>query len=74
MSRISTFAGNDILIHGKISKRHLCNHQRKESFYHYDTMLRGGPSARFHKIVGIGIPSVLNGLSKNPTDTLQRRY
>lgn len=64
MSRMSTLAGNDILIHGKTSKRHLCNRQREESFYHYDTMLRAGLSARFLKIVGIGIPSRFNGLSR----------
>ena len=63
MSRMSTLAGNDILIHGKTSKRHVCNSQREESFYHYDTILRAGLSARFLKIVGIGIPSRFNGLS-----------
>jgi len=64
MIRISIFAGNDILIHGKTLKRHVCNRQSEESLYHYDTMLRAGPSARFLKIVGIGIPPRFNGLSR----------
>ena len=63
MSRISMFAGNDILSHRKTLKRHVCNRQREESFYHYDTMLRSGPSTRFLKSVGICIPPTLNGLS-----------
>jgi|GEM_PF-5716279 len=63
MSRILMFAGNDILNHRKTSKRHECNHQREESYYHYDTMLRGCPSARFLKPVGICIPPRLKGLS-----------
>jgi len=63
MSRISIFAGNDILIHGKTLKRQICNLQGEESFYHRDTMLRSGPSTRFLKSVGICIPSTLNGLS-----------
>ena len=63
MSRISTLAGKGILRHRKTSKRHLCNHRREEPIYHYDTMLRSGPSARFQKIVGICIPPTLNGLS-----------
>ncbi len=53
MSRISTLAGNGILRHGKISKRHVCNRQREESLYHRDTMLRSGSSARFLKPGGI---------------------
>ena len=64
MIRISIFAGNDILIHGKTLKRHVCNRQSEESLYHYDTMLRAGPSARFLKIVGIGILPRFNGLSR----------
>ena len=64
MSRISIFAGNDILIHGKTLKRQICNLQREESYYHRDTMLRGGLSARFLKSVGIGIPPRFNGLSR----------
>ena len=64
MSRISTLAGNGILRQGKTSKRHVCNRQREESLYHRDTMLRGGPSARFLKPGGICIiPLRLNGLS-----------
>jgi len=63
MSRISTFAGNFILRHKKTSKLHVCNHQREEPLYHYDTMLRGCPSARFLKIVGICIPPRFKGLS-----------
>ncbi|HEC62429.1 MAG TPA: hypothetical protein ENI27_09310, partial [bacterium] len=63
MSRISMLAGNDILIHGKTSKRHECNHQREESFYHRDTMPRSGPSASFLKSGGIMLPPILKGLS-----------
>ena len=63
MSRISTFAGNCILRHKKTSKLHVCNHQREESCYHRDTMLRGCPSARFLKTVGTCLPPRLKGLS-----------
>lgn len=63
MSRISTFAENCILRHKKTSKLHLCNHQREESSYHRDAMLRGCPSARFLKPYGICLPPRFKGLS-----------
>lgn len=59
MSRILTLAGNGILRQGKTSKRHVWNRQREESRYHRDTILRGGPSARFLKLGGICIPPIL---------------
>ena len=63
MSRISALAGNGILRYGKTSKTHGCSLQREESLYHGDTMLRGGPSARFLRAPDTSIPPRSKGSS-----------
>ena len=63
MSRTSALAGNGILRPVKTSKRPFWSPQREEPLYHYDTLLRGGLSARFLKGCGIWIPPRSMGFS-----------
>jgi len=52
MSRTSALERNGILRHVKTPKPSIWSLQREKAFYHYDTMLRGLPSAAFLKRFG----------------------